>query len=92
VEAVFLEAFREEVLSRSGVSRLGGELQAEFDRWRNRDLADLPVVYLFLDACYLPVRQGTEEKEGVLCAYEILESGKKGLRHLGLGSRESCEA
>lgn len=92
VEAVFLEAFREEVLSRSGVSRLGKELQAEFDRWRRRDLSDLQVVYLFLDACYLPVRQGTREKEGVLCAYGILESGKKVLLHLGLGSRESYDA
>jgi len=92
VEAVFLEAFREEVLSRSGVSHLGGELQAEFDRWRNRDLADLPVVYLFLDACYLPVRQGTREKEDILCAYAILEDGRKVLLHLGLGSRESYDA
>ena len=34
VEVVFLEVFRQEVISRSGVSRLGRELQAEFDRWR----------------------------------------------------------
>jgi len=92
VEALFLEAFREEVLSRSGVSRLGGELQAEFDRWRGRDLSDLAVVYLFLDACYLPVRQGTQGKEGILCAYAILEDGRKVLLHLALGSRESYDA
>jgi len=67
VEAAFVEAFRQEVISRSGVSRLGRELQAEFDRWRSRDLSELAVVYLFLDACYLPVRQGTREKEGILC-------------------------
>ncbi|MFQ5875131.1 MAG: transposase [Dehalococcoidia bacterium] len=65
VEALFLEAFREEVLSRSGVSRLGKELQVEFDRWRSRDLSGLAVVYLFLDACYLPVRQGVREKVGI---------------------------
>lgn len=29
-----VEAFRVEVLSRSGVSRMGKEPQAEFDRWR----------------------------------------------------------
>jgi len=92
VEAVFMEAFRQEVISRSGVSRLGKELQVEFDRWRSRDLSELAVVYLFLDACYLPVRQGTREKEGILCAYAILENGKKVLLHLALGSRESYDA
>jgi len=92
VEALFLEAFREEVLSRSGVSRLGRELQAEFDRWRSRDLSGLAVVYLFLDACYLAVRQGVREKEGILCAYAILEDGRKVLLHLALGSRESYDA
>jgi transposase-like protein len=81
VEALFLEAFREEVLSRSGVSRLGRELQTEFERWRSRDLSELAVVYLFLDACYLPVRQGAREKEGILCAYAILEDGRKVLLH-----------
>ena len=92
VEAAFAEAFREEVLSRSGVSRMGKELQGEFDKWRNRDLSGLAVVYLLLDACYLPVRQGTREKEGILCAYGILEDGRKVLLHLALGSRESYEA
>ena len=33
-----------------------------------------------------------QEKEGVLCAYGILESGKKMLLHLALGSRESYDA
>lgn len=53
---------------------------------------ELKLVYLFLDAIYLALRQGSKEKEGVLCAYGILESGKKVLRHLALGSRESYEA
>jgi len=71
---------------------LGKELQVEFERWRSRDLSELGIVYLFLDACYLPVRQGTREKEGILCAYAILENGKKVLLHLALGSRESYDA
>lgn len=92
VEGMFLEALGEHVLSRSGVSRIASQLQADFDSWRRRDLSGLRVVYLFLDAIYLALRQGTEEKEGVLCAYGILESGKKVLLHLALGSRESYEA
>lgn len=49
-------------------------------------------VDLFLDATYLPVRQGSDEKKGVLCAYGILENGKKVLLHLALGNRESFDA
>jgi len=92
VEDIFLEVMGHQVLSRSGVSRVASQLQADFDNWRKRDLSGLKVVYLFLDAIYLPLRQGTEEKEGVLCAYGILEDGKKVLLHLALGSRESYEA
>lgn len=86
VEGMFLEALGQQVLSRSGVSRVASQLQADFDAWRKRDLSGLRVVYLFLDAIYLAVRQGTDEKEGVLCAYGILESGKKVLLHLALVS------
>ena len=50
------------------------------------------MLYLFLDAVYLALRQGTREKEGGLCAYTILENGKKVLLHLALGSRESYDA
>lgn len=80
------------MLSRSGVSGLTHHLQDDFDRWRKRDLSQLKVVYLFLDAIYLPLRQGVKEKEGILCAYGIMESGKKVLLHLALGSRESYDA
>lgn len=92
VEGMFLEALGEQVLSKSAVSRITSQIQADFDAWRKRDLSELKVVYLFLDAIYLALRQGTAEKEGVLCAYGILESGKKVLLHLALGSRESYEA
>lgn len=92
VEGMFLDALGHQVLSRSGVSRIASQLQADFDSWRRRDLCELKLVYLFLDAIYLALRQGTDEKEGVLCAYGILENGKKVLLHLALGSRENHEA
>jgi len=92
VEAMFLEVLGHQVLSRSGVSRIASQLQADFDTWRKRDLTEMKVVYLFLDAIYLALRQGTDEKEGVLCAYGILENGKKVLLHVALGSRESYAA
>lgn len=92
VESMFAEVTGERILSRSGVSRITTQLQHDFDAWRKRDLSQLKVVYLFLDAIYLPLRQGTKEKEGILCAYGILGNGKKVLLHLALGSRESYDS
>lgn len=91
VERMFAEVTGEQILSRSGVSRITAQLQQDFDAWRKRDLSQLRVVYLFLDAIYLALRQGTKEKEGILCAYGILDNGKKVLLHLALGSRESYD-
>jgi len=92
VENMFIQTLGERLLSKSSVSRLTHRLQRDFDIWRKRDLSGLRVLYLFLDATYLALRQGTKEKEGVLCAYAILENGKKVLLHLALGSRESYDS
>ncbi|MDP2719918.1 MAG: IS256 family transposase [Dehalococcoidia bacterium] len=92
VENMFIQALGQRLLSRSSVSRITRRLQKDFDTWRKRDLSELRVLYLFLDAIYLPLRQGVKEKEGVLCAYGIMENGKKVLLHLALGSRESYDS
>ena len=92
VENMFIETLGQPLLSRSSVSRITHRLQEDFDTWRKRDLSGLKVLYLFLDAVYLPLRQGIKEKEGVLCAYGILGNGKKVLLHLALGSRESYDS
>jgi len=92
VENMFIETLGQRLLSKSNVSRITHRLQQDFDTWRKRDLSEFRILYLFLDAVYLPLRQGTREKEGVLCAYGILENGKKVLLHLALGSRESYDA
>src|SRR5512136_2913768 len=82
VEGMFLEVMGHQVLSKSRVSRIVSQLQVDFDCWRKRDLSELRLTYLFLDAIYLALCQGTDEKEAVLCAYGILENGKKVLLHL----------
>ncbi len=92
VQDLLVEVFGERVLSKSGVSEISEQLASEFDGWRKRDLSDLKIVYLFLDAIYLAVRQDSDEQEGVLCAYGITEEGNKVLLHLALGSRESYDA
>ena len=92
VENMFIQTLGQPLLSRSSVSRITRRLQQDFDTWRRRDLSELRILYLFLDAVYLPLRQGVKEKEGVLCAYGILGNGKKVLLHLALGSRESYDS
>jgi transposase-like protein len=91
VSAVYGETVGPKV-SKSTVSRITQRLNADFDTWRRRDLSDLPVVYLFLDGQYHAARQGTDEKEGVLSAYALLEDGRPVLLHLDLGPRESADA
>lgn len=89
VEDLWVEAFGRRVLSKSAVSEIAGALVPQFDEWRSRDLSNVSVAYLFLDGIFLALRQGTDEKEGVLAAYGITREGKKVLLHLALGSRES---
>jgi len=92
VEDTFIDIFGRQIISRSGTSVITEKLATEFDAWRGRDLSNLKIIYLFLDGEYLAMRQGTNEKEGVLCAYGITRDGKKVLIHLGLGERESYNA
>jgi putative transposase len=92
VSALYGETFGASRLSKSTVSRVTQQLNQEFDTWRRRDLSDLPIVYLFLDGQYHAARQGTDEKEGVLSAYALLEDGRPVLLHLDLGPRESSDA
>lgn len=92
VSALYRETFGASRLSKSTVSRVTQQLNHDFDAWRRRDLTDLPVVYLFLDGQYHAARQGTDEKEGVLSAYALLEDGRPVLLHLDVGPRESADA
>ncbi len=92
VSDLYGETFGASRLSKSTVSRITQQLNQDFDTWRRRDLSDLKVVYVFLDGQYHAVRQGTDEKEGVLSAYALLEDGRPVLLHLDLGPRESYDA
>jgi len=92
IERLFENTFGKRVLSKSGVSEISETLTINFNIWRSRSLKELNIVYLFLDGIYLALRQGTDEKEGVLCAYGITQEGRKVLIHLALGERESYDA
>jgi putative transposase len=79
-------------LSKSAVSRVTHQLQQDFEAWRRRDLSELAIAYVFLDGQYHAARQGSDEKEGVLSAYALLDDGRPVLLHLDLGPRESYDA
>ena len=92
VGALFADTFGGSRLSKSTVSRVTQQLNQDFETWRRRDLSELSVVYLFLDGQYHAARQGTDEKEGVLSAYALLDDGRPVLLHLDVGPRESYDA
>ena len=77
-------------LSKSTAARICSELRERFDAFRRRDLYDIHVVALFLDATFLAVRPNGP-KEGVLVAWGFTEDGERVLLAVMLGMRESHE-
>jgi putative transposase len=76
--------------SKSTVARICAELHERFEAFCRRDLYDVKLVVLFLDAIYLAVGpQGP--KEGVICAWGITEHGERALVSVRLGMRETNE-
>ena len=76
--------------SRSTVARICSELHERFEAFKRRDLFEVKLVVLFLDAIYLPVRP-SGPKEGVICAWGITETGARALVSVRLGMREGKE-
>lgn len=91
IEDVLRNDLKLNKVSRSVISKLSQVLADEYNTWKNRDLSGINILYLFIDGVYLPVRQGSDEKEAVLVTYGITEIGTKVLLHIGLGNKESYE-
>jgi transposase-like protein len=77
-------------LSKATASRICQELRERYEHFTRRDLYDIGVVALFLDAVFLPVRPDGP-KEGVLVAWGFTEDGERVLLSVMLGMRESHE-
>jgi putative transposase len=77
-------------LSKSTASRICSELRERFDAFGRRDLYDIQLAALFLDAVFLSVRRDGP-KEGVLVAWGFTEAGERVLLAVMLGMRESHE-
>ena len=66
------------------------ELKERFERFRRRDLYEIRLVALFLDATFIAVRPDGP-KEGVQVAWGFTEDGERVLLSVSLGMRESFE-
>src|SRR5437660_3110189 len=77
-------------LSKSTASRMCEELKDRFERFRRRELYDIRLTALFLDATFIAVRPDGP-KEGVQVAWGFTEDGDRVLLAVSLGMRESFE-
>jgi len=77
-------------LSKSTASRICTELRERFEQFQRRDLYDIYLAALFLDAVFLSVRPDGP-KEGVLVAWGFTEAGERVLLAVMLGMREFHE-
>jgi putative transposase len=77
-------------LSKSTASRICEELKDRFEAFKRRDLYEIRLVALFLDATFVSVRP-SGPKEGVLVAWGFTEDGERVLLAVTLGMRESYE-
>ena len=92
IEDAFTDEQGQCLLSRSKVSEVTEVLWEEYEAFQSRDLSDIPLLCLFVDAVYEPLRTHGITREAVLCAWGITLEGKKILISLSLGAKESGEA
>lgn len=78
-------------LSASSILRLKATWQAQYDAWRQRDLSDLELVYLWADGLY--VKAGLDAtKAALLVVIGGLADGRKVVLAVESGERESTES
>ncbi len=77
-------------VAKSTAQRICTELRDRFQAFQRRDLYDIRLVALFLDATFLAVRPDGP-KEGVQIAWGFTEEGQRVLLAVRLGMRESFE-
>jgi putative transposase len=91
VEDAFRDATGEPLISRSAVSEITDRLWEDYEAFVGRDLSEIEVEYLFVDAIFESLRrQGA--KEALLVAWCIASDGRKHLLHLAVGNKESAAA
>ena len=88
VEEAVRDATGELVISKSAVSEITDRLWADYQAFISRDLADIAVEYLFVEAIFESLRRHGAN-EALLVAWCIASDGRKHLLHLAVGNKES---
>ena len=78
-------------LSPSVISRLKGEWEGDYERWRKRDLSARRYVYLWADGVYLQARM-EPQAECMLVLIGATPEGRKELVGFQVGYRESAQS
>lgn len=92
VEAALAETLGEQAtVGKSTVSRICKQIRDEFEVWKDRDLSDIELDYLFVDAAHFKMHDGARS-EPVLVAYGITTTGDPTFLHLAGASAESTDA
>ena len=92
IEALLAEALGPEAaLSKSTASRICQRLRDEFDAFRDQDLSEVELDYLFLDGSHFKMHDGSRA-EPVLVAYGITTVGQPVLLAVEPGDDESHDA
>ena len=78
-------------LSHTEISQANKELVEAVENWRNRDLSQEPIQYIFVDGVNFEMRMGDSiEKTPVLVAIGVTESGHRLVLGLQAGDKESA--
>jgi putative transposase len=88
VEDAFRDATGELLISKSAVSEITDRLWEDYQAFVARDLSNVEVEYLFVDAVFEALRRHGA-KEALLVAWCIASDGRKHLLHLAVGNKES---
>jgi mutator family transposase len=88
VEDAFRDATGDMLLSKSAVSQITDRLWEDYQAFISRDLSDISVEYLFVDAIFESLRRHGA-KEALLVGWCIASDGRKHLLHLAVGNKES---
>jgi transposase-like protein len=88
VEDAFRGSTGELLISRSAVSEITDRLWEQYQEFIARDLSEVDVEYMFVDAVFESLRRHGA-KEALLVAWCIASDGRKHLLHLAVGNKES---
>jgi putative transposase len=89
VEDAFRDATGELLISKSAVSGITDRLWEDYQVFITRDLSEIDVEYLFVDAVFESLRRHGA-KEALLVGWCIASDGRKHLLHLAVGNKESA--